>query len=123
MATIRKRSWQTKGGERTAWVADYFDGAGTRRLKTFATRKDGRRRGWSRPAGRWRAGTHTPESTSAMLGEAVELWLERAEAEGLERGTLVQYRQHRGHILELIPGETRLAKLTTARVEQLATIC
>jgi hypothetical protein len=24
MAKVRKRIWQTKTGERTAWVADYF---------------------------------------------------------------------------------------------------
>ena len=39
MATIRKRTWRTKGGERTAWICDYADQDGTRRLKTFSTKK------------------------------------------------------------------------------------
>ncbi|MCC2652636.1 MAG: integrase [Geminicoccaceae bacterium] len=118
MATIRKRSWQTKDGEKTAWVADYLDQHGKRRLKTFATKKAAD--AWMVTARHQVAsGTHTPESTSAMIGEAVELWIQRAEAEGLERATLDQYRQHRGHILALIPAGERLAKLTTARCEQL----
>ena len=64
-------------------------------------------------------GTHTPESTSATLGEAVELVAAAGRGGTFGARNPGQYRQHRGHLLELIPAETRLAKLTTARVEQL----
>jgi hypothetical protein len=39
MATIRKRSWESGGEVRTSWVCDYADQGGTRRLRTFATRR------------------------------------------------------------------------------------
>ena len=40
MATVRKRNWRAASGEeKTAWIADYFDGAGKRHIKTFRTRK------------------------------------------------------------------------------------
>ena len=39
VASVRKRTWKTGGVVKTAWVADYFDQAGKRRLKTFDTRK------------------------------------------------------------------------------------
>jgi len=41
MAKIRRRSWKTPAGEsREAWIADYKDQSGTRRLKTFTTRRE-----------------------------------------------------------------------------------
>lgn len=117
MATIRKRNWQTKDGEKTAWVADYFDQHGKRRLKTFKTKKAADE--WLVPARHQVAqGTHTPESTSKTIGEAIDLWIQRAEAEGLEPGTVEMYRQHRVHILAVIPAGTKLAKITTTRCEQ-----
>jgi integrase len=35
MASVRKRTWTTGGKVKTAWVVDYFDQHGRRRLKTF----------------------------------------------------------------------------------------
>jgi integrase len=64
------------------------------------------------------AGTYTPDATSATIGDAIELWLNRAIAEGLEAGTLQQYRQHRAHMLAVIDGRTKLSRLTQARCEQ-----
>jgi integrase len=118
MATVRKRHWVTAAGaERTAWVATYTDSAGTRRLKTFPTKKAASE--WLVQTGAELAkGTHTPESTSATVAEAARLWLQRCEGEGLERSTLVQYRTHVDlHILPLI-GREKLARLTVPRVEQ-----
>ena len=40
MASIRKRVWKSRGAEHSAWVVDYRDQAGKRRLKTFATKKE-----------------------------------------------------------------------------------
>ena len=36
---IRKRSWKSGDGEKSAWVVDYNDQEGKRRLKTFATKR------------------------------------------------------------------------------------
>jgi integrase len=118
MASIRKRSWKSGGEVKTAWVADYFDQHGKRRLKTFKAKKDAD--SWMVSARHQVAqGTHSPESTSRTIGEAIDLWIQRAEAEGLERATVDQYKQHRGHILALIAADTKLAKITQARCEQL----
>jgi hypothetical protein len=35
MAKVRKRTWTRKAGPQTAWIADYFDQAGKRHIKTF----------------------------------------------------------------------------------------
>ena len=90
MASVRKRTWTTGGKAKTAWVVDYFDQHGRRRLKTFATRK---------AADAWRVtaqhevrqGIHTPASVSITVGEAGDLWLSQAEMDGLEASTLMQY--------------------------------
>jgi integrase len=39
VASIRKRTWTTNGETKTAWVADYFDQHGKRRLKTLMSAK------------------------------------------------------------------------------------
>src|SRR5689334_2492729 len=93
MASVRKRTWTTGGKVKTAWVVDYFDQHGKRRLKTFETKK---------AADAWRVtaqhevrqGIHTPASVSLTIGEAGDLWLVQAETDGLEPSTLMQYRQH-----------------------------
>ena len=36
---IRQRKWTWKGKEKSAWVVDYFDAKGKRRLKTFKTKR------------------------------------------------------------------------------------
>jgi integrase len=114
--SIRKRIWQTaEGEEKEAFVVDYKDGAGKRRLKTFARKKD---------ATAWlasttvdiRQGVHTPESESPTIAEAATAWLESCEAEGLERGTLKQYGEHvRLHLVPFI-GSVKLSKLSTPAV-------
>jgi len=118
MATVRKRSWRAASGEeKTAWVADYFDGACKRHIKTFKTRKAADE--WLVNArGEVQRGTHTPENASVSVREAAGLWLLRCELEGLERSTLRFYRIHVDlHILPRVGGE-KLARLTTPRVEK-----
>ncbi len=118
MASIRKRSWGAVAGAKEAWVCDYVDQHGKRRLKTFRTRKE---------ADAWlvqarhevAAGTHTADSASVTIAEAAGLWLERCEAHSLEQGTIRSYRNNvRHHVLPLLGGE-RLARLTTPRVQRL----
>jgi integrase len=115
--SVRKREWITRSGEaREAWVVDYSDQEGTRVLKTFDRKKD---------ADAYhdtvrqdvRRGIHTTPSKSPTVAEAGAAWIKRVEAEGRERGTLAQYRQHVNlHILPRI-GRLKLAHLTPARVE------
>src|SRR5262249_5064189 len=115
--SVRKREWITRSGEaREAWVVDYSDQAGDRVLKTFDRKKD---------ADAYhdtvrqdvRRGVHTTPSKSPTVAEAAEAWIKRVEAEGRERGTLAQYRQHVAlHIAPRL-GRVKLAHLTPARVE------
>jgi integrase len=115
--SIRKRTWKSRGVDRTAWVCDYFDQSGKRRLKTFATKKE---------ADAWvvtarhevRQGTHTPASVSVTVTEAMERWLANCEADGLEFGTVRQRRQHMKHHIAPFIGGVKLSALTTPRVHQ-----
>ncbi len=111
MASIRKRRFGPNR-EREAWVVDYVDQHGKRRLKTFSTKKD---------AEAWRTtalheiqqGIHTPARTSKTVEEAWRLWLADCEANNLEFGTILQRRQHLNlHVIPFI-GRIRLADLTT----------
>ena len=38
--SVRKRTWMKGDEQQEAWVVDYFDASGTRRLKTFKRKKD-----------------------------------------------------------------------------------
>jgi len=108
---IRQRKWVSNGKAKSAWVVDYFDGKGTRRLKTFKTK---------RAADDWRSetridlkhGTHVADRDSITVAEAGKLWLATCEAGDMERGTLQTYRQHLNlHIAPLI-GSKKLNELT-----------
>jgi len=113
--SVRKRSWVTRKGEKKeAWIVDYTDQDGDRHIETFARKKD---------ADAYHAtvkvdvrhGVHTAPSKS--VAEAADRWLNRVGAEGRERGTLAQYRQHVNlHITPRI-GKYKLAHLTPAKVE------
>lgn len=120
MATVRKRTWTSHGTQRVAWVANYVDQTGVRRLKTFTTRKEAD--GWlAVTRHEVRQGTHTPASTSITVTEAAERWIAHCEAEGLERGTIKQRREHlRLHIAPYL-GRELLASLTTPRIYQFDT--
>jgi integrase len=115
MATVRKRTWRSGGEERTAWIADYFDQAGKRRLKTFPTKKT---------ATAWlvetqhevKQGIHTPASTSITVAGAGELWIAQAETDGLEASTLAQYRQHLKYHIQPFIGQVKLAELAPSSI-------
>jgi integrase len=114
MASIRKRKFGPNK-DREAWVVDYIDQHGKRRLKTFATRK---------AADVWRTtalhevkqGTHTPASISKTIGDAWQEWIDDCEASGLEKSTVRQRRQHLSHHVKPFIGSTRLSDLTTPMV-------
>lgn len=116
MASVRKRTWKSGGEEKTAWVADYFDQAGKRHIKTFERQKDAK--AWLVTAqGEVKRGVHTPESDSITVAEAARLWLQKGELEGLERSTLRQYRNHVRLHIEPVIGREKLARLSTPDIE------
>jgi integrase len=113
MAKVKERTWTTKGGEtRSAWIADYRDQQGVRRLKTFARRKDAD--AWLDQAKHEiRQGTHTAPGASRTVAEAWALWLDECVASGLERSTINQRQQHLEHHINPFIGSVKLASLNT----------
>lgn len=114
--SVRKRTWTTPAGEeRSAWIVDYTDASGKRRLKTFRLKKEAD--AFTATASiEVRQGVHVADSVSATVEAAGRLWLASAAAAGLERSTCDQYRQHvELHIKPLI-GPTLLSRLTVPAV-------
>ncbi|KAA1182111.1 site-specific integrase [Rhizobium tropici] len=114
--SIRKRKWTTaKGVEKEAWVADYVDGQGIRRLKTFDRKKDADAF-ISTAKVEVREGTHVADSASISMEAAGELWIKSAQAANLEQSTIDQYGQHlRLHIAPFL-GKTKLSELNVPTV-------
>jgi integrase len=116
--SIRKRMWKTAKGEaKEAWVVDYVDQAGKRRLKTFARKKeaDAFR---SQAHVEVRAGVHTPDSASITVAKAGDLWIETCEGRELERSTINSYRQHlKFHILPFL-GRLKLSQLAAPLIRE-----
>lgn len=116
--SIRKRTWVTRGQQKTAWVLVYSDGNGKRKQETFATKREAERR-WSEISAELHRGSHVSLADSLTVTQAGDLWIERAISEGLERSTYEEYRRVlRLHIVPLI-GSVKLVGLTRADVENL----
>lgn len=114
--SIRKRTWKTgKGVEKTAWVVNYTDAQGDRRLKTFAKKKDAETFAGETSV-QVRAGVHVADRASETVKEAGEKWIKAAERRGVERGTLVQYQQHLDHHIIPFLGDMLLSRLTLPTV-------
>lgn len=112
MATTRKR---TLPSGKIVWQADYRDGSGARRSKQFALKKeaDAFLATTVHEVGQ---GTHVAETIT--VEKAAQLWLDRAENDGLERSTLDQYRQHvQIHIVPKL-GSQKVAKLNTPAIQR-----
>ncbi len=102
--SIRKRTWSTKGGDKEAWIVDYKDQQGKRRLKTFPLKKDATAWWEGHAAHEIKQGTHTPESTSITVAEAGANWIKWAELEGLERSTVDRSKpSSSAHLIQLAP--------------------
>lgn len=116
MASIRKRAWESGGEKKTAWIADYFDQAGKRHIKTFSTKK---------AADAWLVstrsevarGVHTPENASITVAEAAQIWLDNGELKSRERSTLRQYRNHVALRINPLIGREKLARLSSPMIE------
>jgi len=114
--SVRKRKWTTAKGEpREAWIVDYVDQQGDRHIETFPRKKDADAR-HAEVYVNVGAGTHVAPSKSVTVKEAGESWIRAAEADGLERATVDQYRQHLNlHIAPFI-GRLKLSDLNPQAV-------
>ena len=115
MATVRKRTWRSGDTEKTAWIVDYMDQDGIRRLKTFKTKKEADAEE-TKIRHEVSQGTHTADSASVTVAEAAERWIKGREIDGVERSTLAQYRQHIDLHINPLVGDVKLSRLTTPRV-------
>jgi integrase len=118
MAKVRRRVWTSGGRTRVAWVVDYRDPTG-RHIQTFKTKQDAE--GYMLQVGHdLREGVHISRAASITVAAAAELWLKAAATNGLERGTLKQYRAHVQHHIAPLLGMVKLADLSTPRVQRFA---
>lgn len=114
--SVRKREWTTPKGEtKQAWVVDYFDTTGTRRLKTFKLKKDADRFAATASV-EVREGVHVADSASVTVEKAGSLWIASGESAGLERSTINQRKSHLEHHIVPMIGQTLLSKLTVPAV-------
>lgn len=100
---VRKRTWITRrGAEKTAWVVEYTDRVGKRRLKTFPKKKDADAFDANTQV-EIRDGIHVADSASITVEDAARNWIATAIGNQLEPTTIEQYRQHVNlHIVPLI---------------------
>jgi integrase len=123
---VRKRTWVTRSGEEhIAWVADYFapsaDGTKRRYTKTFKTKREAN--AWlAHTVVEIRQGVHTPAHLSPTVLEAGEHWIAQAETDGLERSTVVCYRQLLDCHIRPYLGHVKLAELTPGAVQSFRTV-
>jgi integrase len=118
MAKIVERKWRAADGTgRRGWQVDFVDQNGKRQRKQFQRRKDADAFLVTARA-QVQVGTFTPDSTSATIGEACELWIQRATAEGLERSTIALYELQARQLLAVIDRDTKLSRLSRVRCEQ-----
>lgn len=111
MASIRKRSWTTAKGEKTVWFVDFYDAAGKRRRKQFATK---RAADAYRVEAEWqlRGGTFRADASKVTIEQLAARFLEHCEGrmargERMTRQTLDAYR---GHIRNYIAPDERHAE-------------
>jgi len=110
--SVRKREWTTpKGVQKSAWVVDYIDTAGTRRLKTFKLKKEADQFAATASV-EVREGIHVADSATITIEEAGKLWLKSGDAAGLERTSMDQRRQHLELHIKPFGGTVKLTKVT-----------
>ena len=110
--SVRKRTWKKGNGEKVeAWVVDYSDGEGRRRLKTFQRKSEAK--AWAATTTvQIKDGTHVPDSATVTVAEAGKRWIEACQGRGLEPSTIDRHKQHLElHIKPLI-GREKLSKVT-----------
>jgi integrase len=118
--SIRKRTWKSPEGEKTAWVVDYVDQTGKRRLKTFERKKDAEDFHTTAKV-EIKAGIHTADRSSITVGEAGELWITACVNARLEQTTIDSYRSHLDLHIKPFLGHLRLPQLTIPIVSDFET--
>lgn len=114
--SVRKREWTTPKGEaKSAWVVDYFDTNGKRRLKTFRLKKEADQFAATATV-EVREGTHVADSASVTVEKAGKLWIISGQNAGLERSTINQRTSHYEHHIKPLIGEVLLSRLTVPAV-------
>ena len=113
--SIRKRKWTTaKGVEKEAWIVDYPDGKGVRRMKTFARKKDADAFAATARI-EVREGTHVADGATAdRVMRPADLWIaECRESRDSNARQWTRYRQRLAdlHIVPFI-GHEKLSRLT-----------
>jgi integrase len=115
--SVRKRVWTTRKGEtKEAWIVDYTDGADKRHIVTFERKKEADAYE-AKVTVDVNAGTHVAPDSNMNVARVAEKWIKGVEADGKERTTVRQYRQHITHHIVPRIGSVRLAKLTRGHVE------
>lgn len=110
--SVRKREWTTpKGVQKSAWVVDYVDTGGVRRLKTFKLKKEADAFAATATV-EVREGVHVADSATITIEEAGKLWLKSGDAAGLERTSMDQRRQHLELHIKPFGGDVKLTKVT-----------
>ncbi|MDT6940704.1 tyrosine-type recombinase/integrase [Brucella pseudogrignonensis] len=114
--SIRKREWTTpKGEQKSAWVVDYVDLHGKRRLKTFDRKKEAVDFEATAKV-EVREGTHVADSATVTVYEAGKLWIAAVKRSDLERSSVEDYeRTLRLHIAPFL-GSAKLTALNTVRL-------
>ena len=113
--SVRNRTWITKGVEKVAWVVDYRDGQGQRRLKTFSKKKEADAFAATAHV-EVREGTHVADGASCTVKQAGKLWIAARQRAGREQSTIDSYQNHLDlHIGPLI-GDKKLTALTVPEV-------
>lgn len=109
--SVRKRTWTTgKGVEKTAWVVDYVDTKGKRRLKSFKLKKDADAFAATASV-EVREGIHVADRDTVTVAKAGAFWIATGEGEGLERSTINQRKRHLKYHIAPFIGDTLLSKV------------
>ena len=114
--SVRKRTWMTKKGKRTAWLVDYTDQLGARCFKQFDAKKDAVAYHDTVKVD-VRKGIHTSPSRSPTVSQAAASWIAYVKGEGRERSTVDHYKQHVKLHIEPRMGAEKIAHLSTPRIE------
>jgi integrase len=114
--SVRKRKWtNAKGVEQEAWIVDYVDIKGTRRLKTFSKKKEADAFA-AKASIEVKDGTHVADSASSTVRVAGEFWIASGEGAHLERSTINQRKRHLKYHIDPFIGDSLLSKLTVPTV-------
>lgn len=114
--SVRKRTWKAPDGtEKEAWVVNYVDQGGKRRLKTFARKKDAESFETTAKT-EIKAGIHTADTSSITVGDAGDHWIVACVNAGLERTTVDAYRSHVDLHIKPFLGSRKLSQLTIPMV-------